>query len=75
MTIQISKLPCGVRVATDEIQTVETVSLGIWVGAGSRNEEESHNGVAHFLEHMAFKGTKNARLLLSPLKLNPLGDI
>src|SRR5690349_21886524 len=36
---------------------VETVSLGLWVGAGSRSEETSEHGVAHFLEHMAFKGT------------------
>jgi predicted Zn-dependent peptidase len=36
---------------------VETVSLGIWVGAGSRSEAASEHGVAHFLEHMAFKGT------------------
>src|SRR5262249_46262397 len=36
---------------------VETVSLGLWVGAGSRSEETTQHGVAHFLEHMAFKGT------------------
>jgi predicted Zn-dependent peptidase len=63
MKIQISQLPCGVRVVTDIISTVETVSLGIWVGAGSRNEEASNNGVAHFLEHMAFKGTEKRSAL------------
>src|SRR5690348_14591682 len=36
---------------------VETVSLGIWIGAGSRSETRGEHGVAHFLEHMAFKGT------------------
>ncbi|OFW96582.1 MAG: hypothetical protein A2977_00620 [Alphaproteobacteria bacterium RIFCSPLOWO2_01_FULL_45_8] len=36
---------------------VETISMGVWVGAGSRRETLSNNGIAHFLEHMAFKGT------------------
>ena len=37
---------------------LETVALGIWVKAGSRDEDPRENGIAHFLEHMAFKGTK-----------------
>lgn len=73
MTIRISKLPCGIRVATDVMQTVETVSLGIWVGAGSRNEEASHNGAAHFLEHMAFKGTKKRSALAIASEIESVG--
>jgi predicted Zn-dependent peptidase len=46
------------RVATDTIQTVDTVSLGIWVDVGTRHEAAAINGAAHFLEHMAFKGTE-----------------
>ena len=73
MSIQISELPCGIRVATDIISTVETVSLGIWVGAGSRNEESSNNGVAHFLEHMAFKGTKKRSALSIAEEIESVG--
>lgn len=57
MTIQISQLSNGLRIATDSIATVETVALGMWVKAGSRWETPATNGAAHFLEHMAFKGT------------------
>ncbi|MEK9683950.1 MAG: pitrilysin family protein [Rhodospirillaceae bacterium] len=44
-------------IVTDEMESVETVSLGVWVNVGSRHESESLNGVSHMLEHMAFKGT------------------
>src|SRR3954464_15617448 len=58
MTVRFSTLPSGLRVATDRIDTVDTVSLGIWVDVGTRHEPPEINGVAHFLEHMAFKGTE-----------------
>jgi predicted Zn-dependent peptidase len=58
MTTQLSTLANGLRVATDRIDTVDTVSLGIWVDVGTRHEPAEINGVAHFLEHMAFKGTE-----------------
>src|SRR6516164_924880 len=57
MTTQLSTLANGLRVATDRIETVDTVSLGIWVDVGTRHEQADINGVSHFLEHMAFKGT------------------
>ncbi len=59
----ITQLSNGLRVVTDRIDYVETASVGMWVGAGTRREEPEVNGVAHMLEHMAFKGTKrrNAR--------------
>ncbi len=56
--IQITTLPNGLRVATDRMPTVETVSLGVWVRAGTRYEQPQVNGVAHLLEHMVFKGTE-----------------
>ena len=55
--VRSSTLSCGMRVVTDTVDTVETASLGVWVGAGTRNEPQAINGVAHLLEHMAFKGT------------------
>lgn len=73
MDIEISQLPCGLRVVTDTIKTVETVSLGIWVGAGSRNESEANNGVAHFLEHMAFKGTQTRTALQIAEEIESVG--
>ena len=56
--IQITTLPNGLRVATDRMPAVESVSLGVWVRAGTRYELPQVNGVAHLLEHMVFKGTK-----------------
>jgi predicted Zn-dependent peptidase len=47
----------GVTVVSHARADVETVSLGLWVGAGSRSEASAEHGIAHFLEHMAFKGT------------------
>ena len=54
---EITTLPNGLRVATDEMKDVETVSVGVFVNTGSRNEMPQINGISHFLEHMAFKGT------------------
>jgi predicted Zn-dependent peptidase len=54
---QITTLKNGLRIATDSMKEVETVSIGVFVKAGSRNEDIKINGISHFLEHMAFKGT------------------
>ncbi len=51
-------LPNGIRVITESIPHVRSVSLGFWVGVGSRDEQEARSGISHFLEHMLFKGTK-----------------
>ncbi|HOQ00664.1 MAG TPA: pitrilysin family protein [Acetivibrio clariflavus] len=48
----------GVRIICEKIPHVRSVSVGIWVGAGSRNEKKEINGISHFIEHMLFKGTK-----------------
>ncbi len=48
----------GVRILTEPMAGVRSASLGIWVGAGSRHESAAENGVAHFIEHMVFKGTE-----------------
>lgn len=48
----------GIRLVTEEIPYVRSVSVGVWVNAGSRDEHSSNNGISHFLEHMVFKGTK-----------------
>ena len=57
MSVERSKLRNGLTVVSHAMAEVETVSIGIWIGAGSRSEALGEHGVAHFLEHMAFKGT------------------
>lgn len=57
MNTRITKLDNGITVVTDLMPRLQTASLGIWVGAGARYEEENENGISHLLEHMAFKGT------------------
>ncbi|MBN9565886.1 MAG: insulinase family protein, partial [Alphaproteobacteria bacterium] len=47
----------GLKIVVDPIKTVETASIGVWVKIGTRNEPAHVNGISHFLEHMAFKGT------------------
>ncbi len=56
--VKVTTLANGLRVATDPAATVETVSVGVWVEAGSRFETARMNGISHFLEHMVFKGTR-----------------
>lgn len=58
MTVNVTRLNNGLSIATDRIEGVESAALGVWVGSGARSEEAETNGVAHLLEHMAFKGTK-----------------
>jgi predicted Zn-dependent peptidase len=57
MTVQTSQLGNGLKIVTHRMPGLETASVGIFVNAGARAETESEHGVAHFLEHMAFKGT------------------
>jgi predicted Zn-dependent peptidase len=57
VSVERSTLTNGLTVVSHTMPEVQTVSLGIWVGAGSRSEGQAEHGVAHFLEHMAFKGT------------------
>ncbi len=56
--LQKFKLDNGVRVVCEKIPHVRSLSIGIWVGAGSRSEEARNNGISHFIEHMFFKGTE-----------------
>jgi len=57
-TYQKTTLPNGVRVITEAIPHVRSLSLGFWIETGSRNELPAKNGISHFIEHMVFKGTK-----------------
>jgi predicted Zn-dependent peptidase len=67
---QKTVLTNGVRIITEEINYVRSAAIGIWVGAGSRDEREGYEGISHFIEHMFFKGTehRNARALAESLE-------
>ena len=63
MTVKVSSLNNGLRIVTDTMKEVDSIFVGVWVGVGARNESEDINGVAHFLENIAFKvtTTRNAK--------------
>src|SRR5712664_563718 len=52
-------LPNGLRVITERMPHVRSVSVGVWICTGSREETPQETGISHFIEHMLFKGTKN----------------
>jgi len=58
MSVRVTTLANGMRVASDTMSTVETVSLGAWIETGARDEHAGNNGISHLLEHMVFKGTE-----------------
>lgn len=57
--IERATLPNGIRIVTEVMPYVRSVSLGVWIGSGSRVEHGPENGISHFIEHMVFKGTKH----------------
>jgi len=73
MSVRLSRLSNGLRVLADSMDTVETVSVGIWVDVGTRHEPASVNGVAHLLEHMAFKGTERRSALEIASEIEAVG--
>jgi len=57
LTVQTHHLKNGFRIVTENMPGLKSASIGIWINAGGRHERIEQNGIAHFLEHMAFKGT------------------
>ena len=57
MSVEVTRLPSGLAVVTDNMPHLQTAALGCWVGSGSRDELPDEHGISHLLEHMAFKGT------------------
>src|SRR6202166_3083537 len=58
MTVEVTRLSSGLSVVTDRMPHLESATLGVWIGSGSRDEKADEHGISHLLEHMAFKGTK-----------------
>src|SRR5476651_1728123 len=69
----VTTLPNGLRVITDSIPHVETVTCGLWVEVGARHEPASINGISHVLEHMAFKGTTKRTALQIAEEIEAVG--
>lgn len=63
MTLRLTTLANGFRIVTEAMPGLKSASVGVWVMAGGRHERAEQNGIAHFLEHMAFKGTKSRSAL------------
>lgn len=63
MTVKLHTLSNGFRIVTEHMPGLQSASIGIWVTAGGRHETPQQNGIAHFLEHMAFKGTERRNAL------------
>ena len=66
----LTTLDGGMRVVTEPLPTVRSVAIGFWIGAGSRDEDDAHAGVSHFLEHLLFKGSAS----YSPVEIAEVFD-
>src|ERR1700759_4704212 len=75
LDIKQSKLSNGMVVITDHMPSVETVSLGAWLGAGTRHEAPEINGISHLLQHMAFRGTGRCWAEASPEEIEGVGGL
>ncbi len=73
MTVELHTLSNGFRIVTEYMPGLASASLGVWVAAGGRHEQEQENGVAHFLEHMAFKGTTRRSALQIAEEIEDVG--
>jgi predicted Zn-dependent peptidase len=75
MAYQKTVLDNGIRIVSDHVPHVPSISLGIWVNAGSRDEAVEENGISHFIEHMVFKGTLDRSPLQIAKELDAIGGL
>ena len=73
MTVRLDTLSNGFRVVTEHMPGLQSASIGVWVAAGARDERSEQNGIAHFLEHMAFKGTARRTALQIAEEIEDVG--
>ena len=73
MTLRLTTLPNGLRIVTENMPGLKSAALGVWVTAGGRHERPEQNGIAHFLEHMAFKGTRTRSALQIAEQIEDVG--
>ena len=72
---QKTVLPDGLRIISETIPTVRSITIGLWIDAGSRDETAQMNGISHFIEHMVFKGTTNRSAKQIATYLESVGGI
>jgi predicted Zn-dependent peptidase len=72
---QKTVLSDGLRIVTEQIPAVRSISLGVWVNVGARNESADENGVTHMIEHMLFKGTKKRTALQLAAEIENIGGM
>ncbi len=75
MSVRLHTFPNGFRVVTEHMPGLQSASVGIWVNVGGRHERLEQNGIAHFLEHMAFKGTKRRTALQIAEEIENVGGL
>ncbi len=73
MSLRLNTLPNGFRIVSESMPGLKSAAVGIWVTAGGRHERKEQNGIAHFLEHMAFKGTKRRTALQIAEEIEDVG--
>ena len=71
--LRTTRLENGLRVVTESVRDVASVALGIWVENGSRYENDEHNGISHFIEHLLFKGTARRSAFAISEEIESLG--
>ena len=72
-SVRRTVLPSGVRILTESVRAMRSVSFGVWVGVGSRDETPRLSGVSHFLEHLLFKGTRRRSALEISAEVEAVG--
>ena len=73
MSVQTTVLANGFRIVSETMPGLESAAIGLWIGAGARHERAEQNGIAHFLEHMAFKGTARRSALQIAEEIEDVG--
>lgn len=73
MSVRRTVLPSGLRIVTEEVPSVRSAAIGIWVNVGSRDETPAVAGASHFLEHLLFKGTKSRTSLEISASIEAVG--
>jgi predicted Zn-dependent peptidase len=73
LSIETHILPNGLRIVTEPMPGLESAAIGLWIAAGGRHEQAEQNGIAHFLEHMAFKGTARRTALQIAEEIEDVG--
>ncbi|MCV2865596.1 M16 family metallopeptidase [Albidovulum sediminicola] len=73
MNTNLTTLPNGLRIVTERMPGLGSAAVGLWINAGGRHERADQNGIAHFLEHMAFKGTPTRSALKIAEEIEDVG--